>query len=198
MKNYAIGIPTINRKDLLIPALYYYKIDFPNTEIKIVDNGNQNIQNKIELKNIELIVTEKNLGVAGSWNLLCEKIFENHEYAIILNDDIYFGKEEWQVENLLKHYKSDIYISELDWSIFILPKKTFYEVGKFDENFYPAYFEDNDYVKRIVIKNMDIMKIPFLNPLVFRSSKTIEKDTSLNNYQKNKEYYFKKWGEHPY
>jgi GT2 family glycosyltransferase len=194
MKNYAIGIPTYNRFDLLLPAMLYYKIDFPNTEKFIVDNGNQNILEFIDAK---IIRNNKNLGVAASWNQLCSAIFENHEYAIILNDDIYLGKTEWQIENLLKHYKSDIYVSEMDWSAFILPKKVFDEIGKFDENFFPAYFEDNDYEYRLKLKNKEILKIPFLNPLVFRASKTIEKDTKLNEFQKNKEYYIKKWGGTP-
>jgi hypothetical protein len=46
-KSFAIGIPTLNRFDLLHPALMFYKQDFPNTKIYVVDNGNQNIKNQI-------------------------------------------------------------------------------------------------------------------------------------------------------
>ena len=41
---FSIGIPTLNRADLLIPALMYYKLDFPDIRVSVLDNGNQNLQ----------------------------------------------------------------------------------------------------------------------------------------------------------
>ena len=38
---FAIGIPTYNRADLLLPALMFYAHDYPNTKILVIDNGNQ-------------------------------------------------------------------------------------------------------------------------------------------------------------
>jgi GT2 family glycosyltransferase len=49
---FGIGIPTLNRYDLLMPNLKTYARDFPNHKIYILDNGKQNIA--IE-QNIELI-----------------------------------------------------------------------------------------------------------------------------------------------
>ena len=40
---FAIGIPTLNRADLLNPVLKKYAADFPDTKIYVVDNGNQDI-----------------------------------------------------------------------------------------------------------------------------------------------------------
>ncbi len=199
MKNkFAIGIPTYNRLDLLHPALLFYLRDFPYTKIYIVDNGNQNISEKIKHPNIDVLVQEKNIGVASSWNLLCDTIFETNDYAIILNDDIYLGRKDWEIDNLLTNYKKDFYVTMQDWCAFILPKYTYKKVGKFDEEFYPAYYEDNDYIYRLKLNRSIVFQIPFLNPFLFQSSQTIDKEPSIRNYvQRNKERYIQKWGGEP-
>jgi GT2 family glycosyltransferase len=195
---FAIGIPTLNRLDLLHPALLFYIHDFPETKIYIVDNGNQSIESKFKHPNVEVIYVGENLGVATSWNLLCKKIYENHEYALILNDDIYLGRKEWEVINLLDNFKKFFYCTMLDWCAFIVPKKTFKVIGDFDEQFFPAYYEDNDYHYRIKLKGEGIFQIPFLNPFLYQASKTSEKDpTILPKVKFNKELYIKKWGGEP-
>lgn len=43
MSNFGIGIPTINRADILNPSLKRYENDLQNVPIYIVDNGKQEI-----------------------------------------------------------------------------------------------------------------------------------------------------------
>lgn len=195
---FAIGIPTYNRFDLLHPALLFYIRDYPTTKIFVVDNGKQNISDKIKHPNIEVIENESNIGVANSWNVLCKKIYEEHDYAIILNDDIYLGRKDWEIDNLLTNYKKDFYVTMQDWCVFILPKSTFKEVGEFDGGFFPAYYEDNDYHYRMKLNNKSFFQIPFLNPFLYQASQTIEKEPSLRQMiQKNKDRYISKWGGEP-
>ena len=195
---FAIGIPTLNRFDLLHPALLFYVRDFPFTKIYIIDNGKQEIREKIKHPNIIIIESKDNLGVASSWNLLCDLIYQEHDYAMILNDDIYFGRKDWEIDNLLTNFKKDFYVTMQDWCAFILPKKTFNKVGKFDEAFYPAYYEDNDYHYRMKLKGCTYYQIPFLNPFVYKASQTIEKEPSLRDkIEINKSLYKKKWGGFP-
>jgi GT2 family glycosyltransferase len=198
-KTFAIGVPTLNRFDLLHPALMFYKQDFPNTKIYVVDNGSQSIKNQIAyMPNVILLEQSENLGVAKSWNLLCNEIYKNHENALILNDDIYLGKKEFEIETLLRDYKSDFYVTLQDWCAFILPKKTFKKVGEFDIKFFPAYFEDNDYHYRMKLLGLKYMQIPFLNPYIYKSSMTIDKEPKLRDLiQNNREYYISKWGGEP-
>ena len=208
-KTFAIGIPTLNRADLLVPALLYYKNDFPNTEIFIVDNGKQNL-NEIcllagitKLSNAQVVEPDTNLGVAGSWNLLCEKIFQNYGHAIILNDDVYWGRKEWEVEMFIKgNTDKHLITTPLDWCNFILPKKTFEEVGGFDEEFFPAYFEDNCFAYRMKLQGKSLYKVPFMLPQVHRASQTMEKGGVEMQYVKDgfrnkKKRYVEKWGGEP-
>jgi GT2 family glycosyltransferase len=195
---FAIGIPTYNRFDLLHPALLFYIRDYPTTKIYVVDNGHQNIGSKIKHPNIEVIENDKNVGVANSINQLCNLIFKNHDYAIILNDDIYLGRKDWEVDNLLTNFKKDLYVTMQDWCAFIMPKKTFKEVGEFDGEFFPAYYEDDDYKYRMKLKGKNIFTIPFLNPFVFQNSQTIEKEPSFRPLiENNKKRFIAKWGGEP-
>ena len=197
-QSFAIGIPTLNRADLLLPALMYYKRDFPNTKIFVVDNGNQKLLADYDHPNLEVIKNSENVGVAGSWNILCENIFLQHPNALILNDDIYLGKTEQDISLLIQGMEVPFYTTPLDWCAFILPKETFEKVGKFDEGFYPAYFEDNDYAYRMKLLGMSIFKIPFLIPSVHRVSQTMELDDSVRvRFHKNKKRYIEKWGGEP-
>lgn len=197
-KKFAIGIPTLNRLDLLHPALLFYIHDFAETKIYIVDNGQQNIESKFKHPNIEVIYNGGNMGVAKSWNMLCKKIYENHEYALILNDDIYLGRKEWEIINLLDNFKRFFYCTTMDWCAFIVPKDTYKVIGEFDEKFFPAYFEDNDYSYRIKLYGKSLFQIPFLNPFLYQASKSSEKDpTILQGMIYNKKYYIEKWGGEP-
>lgn len=195
---FAIGIPTYNRIDLLHPALLFMRNDFPTTKIFIVDNGNQGVASRVSNLQCSVHESEGNIGVAASWNKLCDDIFVEHDYAVILNDDIYFGRKDWELDSLLTNYKGDLYLSTQDWCAFILPKKTYLEVGRFDANFFPAYYEDNDYAYRMRLMGKSIFKLPFLNPFVYKSSQTISKDPALKKAcEGNKEMYIRKWGGEP-
>lgn len=195
---FAIGIPTYNRADLLLPALMFYAQDYPNTEIFVIDNGKQDIKFNKSIPNLTIIESDTNIGVAASWNKLCDIIFDKCDYAMILNDDIYLGRKEWEIDNFLTNYKKDLYISTQDWCSFILPKKTFEQIGRFDEQFYPAYFEDNDYTYRLILNSKSIFQVPFLNPFIYKSSQSILKEPSLRDgYLLNEKRYFEKWGGKP-
>jgi len=217
---YCIGIPTFNRVDLLLPALLYYAIDLPTTEIFIYDNGRQNIADKINglgvtrglrtayegLSNVTVLGGNgENLGVAGAWNVLCEKAFGKYNYALILNDDIYLKSNEFELNSIVDYMSNnnvDFFSCEkqFDWSAFLISKRCYQTVGIFDDNFVPAYLEDCDYMHRMNMHaKCGLIKydcVPSLNPTLFRRSSTLELEPSLiKDYKEaNLRYYVKKWG----
>lgn len=191
-RSFAIGIPTLNRYDLLKPTLEKYYQDYPGIEIHIVDNGDQNI---IPGPNTTVHVMARNLGVAASWNFLCKQIFKKHTHALILNDDIYLGIHA--SESLQEIIKEDIFTkSMLGYCCFLLPRSVYFKIGPFDEKFYPAYFEDNDYNWRVLNGRVGgVGSTIELNPNIFNKSMTLQKDRSINDlFKKNQEYYIQKWG----
>lgn len=195
--DFAIGIPTINRWDLLSEALKRYDRNLPEVDIIIVDNGNQDISGLP--KNAIVLKQENNIGVAASWNLLCNFIFRKYSWAIILNDDVETDYNQIQFRNLIAGNKHiGFFKSKKEWSLFGLNKATFETVGKFDEKFYPAYYEDNDYMYRMKLAGIRMMERETLDPLIYRNSMSIRKEPSLNkDYMMNHNYYIKKWGGKP-
>jgi GT2 family glycosyltransferase len=119
--------------------------------------------------NIEVIWTrsENNLGVAASWNLFLKIAFEIKDYSavIIANDDIILGNNTLQ--SILEKAKEfpDAVISAgpedsrgNEFSLFYIPRSVHELIGNFDEQFYPAYFEDNDYQYRMKLNNVPLIK----------------------------------------
>jgi|688.fasta_scaffold84648_4 GT2 family glycosyltransferase len=197
---FAIGIPTINRSDLLNEALIKYAKTYPNTDIFIIDNGNQKIASPHP--KTEIFVSPINYGVAKSWNYLADRIFNvGYDYALILNDDIVLGSNENELNKFIEEVvcKYDFVVTNNNWCSFILSKETVKKVGWFDEKFGNAYFEDNDYYYRMQLIGMSYYKDTILDPEIFRNSQTIQKDNSLNfGFDKNKAYYISKWGGEPH
>jgi GT2 family glycosyltransferase len=196
MKKFAIGIPTINRYDLLKENLENYIKDFDN-DIFVVDNGNQNI----DLVNEKLFVlkSEQNLGVAASWNWLCKTIFSKHEWALLLNDDIYCGYGTDVVNKVIEESKVGIVQSYHNFSVILINKDLYNKIGEFDEGFYPAYYEDSDYLYRLKLAGLLQEVSECLNPKIALRSMTYEKDPDLvnNAMRKNRLRYIDKWGGSP-
>ena len=196
---FAIGIPTINRADLLAEGLEKLARDYPNVQVFILDNGNQGI--RVKHKTHIVIKTPQNFGVAKSWNFLTKEIYEEgYPYALILNDDIVLGNNEGIVNNAIAERGSvcDIAVSPNGWSSFLLPRRTKELVGGFDEKFGNAYFEDNDYHYRMILLGLNYNIWPEINSEIFRNSQTIAKDSYLNlGFDQNKKYYISKWGGEP-
>lgn len=195
---FSIGIPTLNRADLLLPSIEKYVTDFRNTDIHIVDNGNQNIDfvhNSVHIYN-----PKNNIGVAASWNKLCKEIFKTKDWALLVNDDVYLGYGNQRVNMCIEFSEVGIVQSEKSWSVLLINKDLYEYIGEFDEGFYPAYYEDSDYLYRLQLSGIRQEVMHYLNPSVFRVSQTYEKAPDLVNLamSNSKERYIEKWGGLPY
>jgi hypothetical protein len=199
-QSFAIGIPTLNRSDLLNPSLEKYFNQFPQTSIFIIDNGNQNLVSREN--NFKVFKPKKNLGVARSWNYLCDEIFKDHEYALILNDDIYIDLNQSEVNDFALGQKVNLVKcqEEFNFCSFILSKKCFTK-HRFDESFYPAYFEDKDYFRRLKISGINVLEHFFLNPKEYLNSASSSEEGGdpniLSSFANLYKRYIDKWGGPP-
>jgi GT2 family glycosyltransferase len=210
MSSFAIGIPTLNRADLLVPALVTYLRDY-TCDIFIVDNGRQDIPAH---ERIHMNRQDSNLGVAKSWNLLCCEIYlRGYPAALILNDDIEFGRPQEQIELVMEQNPGRMLNNFMDWCAFLLPQSVVQALaarersqppvpgcapGWFDENFFPAYYEDADYRRRLSVSGLGFVKTRAMDPVVHRDNMTGKKDSSIHlAAHKNKQYFLSKWGGPP-
>lgn len=101
-----------------------------------------------------------NLGVAGSWNKV-QELFPHEQQWLICNDDIWFPPGvlqkfcEYGDANLSSHDLLRLNDSS-PYYCFIHSINNINDIGTFDENFWPAYYEDSDYNLRSRLLNMTI------------------------------------------
>ena len=197
-----IGIPTVNRWDLLRPSLAFYMATFPKTfEILVVDNGCQGIaewvlENRhMSFPNINVHTPGRNLGVSASWNFICNTA--NHPNFLLLNDDVCLSTPPKSLEYLaLNCLCENVFLKgSLNWSSIMFNSELYAKVGPFDEQIYPAYFEDNDFSYRMKLLGISESESLNLTLARFINSGSIQKDPGLNaGGQKNRAYYIEKWG----
>jgi hypothetical protein len=143
----------------------YESIDFPTKNFYIIDNsGNADIKLQLEtllstvhnpfIENLHITTFPGNIGVAGAWNLII-KSFLMEPYWIITSDDVAFTpgflEEMYTAQQpedigIVHGYGGDF--GDGAWDLFLIKDWVVQQFGLFDENFYPAYCEDVDYIMR--------------------------------------------------
>lgn len=214
-----ICIPTLLCYDKCATLLHEISFgEIKPDEVYVFDNGG-GFQNylkehpvKIQMP-LKIVEANTNFGVAKTWNWFLTNVEGN---MIILNDDIEFYSDTlnqfiktWQAnydKNVVfyscsqedeKNYPNGNY------SFFMVNSSIKDKVGYFDENFFPAYFEDNDYVYRIKLlgfKTKLFCSMHYNHHLSSTLKK--QKELGLNekhdeNFEKNHQYFLQKWGGEP-
>lgn len=155
-----LGFCTLKRFDLAERLLA--SIDYPVEHLVIVDNsGTQSWQpsKPDKVKNLWLIRVPFGLGLVGAWNLIV-KSTPYAPYWVLINDDAWF--ENGALEIIAKEADSETLLFPditPDWASIVLGSKIVEEAGLYDERFYPVYFDDNDYERRIRHKGLEIKGI---------------------------------------
>ncbi len=162
---------------------------------------------------------KENRGVSGGWNLGIERAqAAGCDYAIIMNDDSIF--EKGTIDKLVEAIDSGAgfvvsainrrdQIDDLpyeirpgcDYSCFIMNPQSFFDtVGRFDENFYPAYFEDNDMERRILLSgNKPVHRTDAMHFHRGGGTQYYDPNPTVSGemFENNRYYYIRKWGGEP-
>jgi hypothetical protein len=161
-----IGTPVV--KNTKWVRRLYHSIDYPVDNFFIINNnGKGEIDEDLDLLKTELNPWVKkfwvthmpsNIGVSASWNLII-KSFMLSEYWVIVNDDVAFTpgllqelatEAEDKEVGLINPNPGDFNLGA--WDFFLIKDWVIKSHGLFDENFYPAYCEDADYIMRLLVK----------------------------------------------
>ena len=146
-----------------------------------------------------MLTSTQNRGFAGSVN---EAIRQNisRPYWIISNFDLYAEPGEWSriLESLgTFEYGANYGSGPDEYGLFMLTPAAVKNIGLFDENFYPAYFDDNDYRYRAKLARCPLFSFPV--KYTHETSSTINDNAFYkrkNNvtYRQLGQYYISKWG----
>lgn len=161
---------------------------------------------------------ENNIGVAPAWNKGLQMCIDNSvDVAVIANDDAYpLPMTMTKLFNSLWHDGYDAVSSwqngtpglapemdhaNLDFSFLaVKPVDFVHKFGWFDENFKPAYFEDNDMHRRLKLQGA---KTAVRRDCVHMHDGSVtqfwdgSRVVSHEQFRQNELYYAKKWGGRP-
>jgi GT2 family glycosyltransferase len=152
-------VPVLNRYDLLQRMLD--SVDVPVDHLLIIDNGLGTDTLEISDKFVKVthLRMPANLGVAGSWNLGIKSFPYAQRWFIVSNDVVF---QPGALEKLAQARRDEITLTAdaPNWQAFALGDEAVTDLGLFDEcGFYPAYFEDNDYMRRADFAGVNIRKL---------------------------------------
>lgn len=172
---------------------------FSNSKFYFIDNGKQSYKNSLDCWEY---TTQRNIGCAGGWNLICKIAFEYMQLdkVIITQDDALYSEDS--IEEALYQTDDDTITGVLspyfEFSCFGITKECYSRVGAFDENFLWVYCEDADYKHRAMRLGVMINSL-FVDPRGANQSLSIKTDPSIDKTAHNKAYLTLKWGEsvHP-
>jgi hypothetical protein len=211
-----LGIPVLNRGDLLKRCLE--SVDHPIETLFIINNSNGNdpsiaeVVRQMESRELdasgyfERIVVEKypNLGCGASWNHIIRTMPGSW---LITGSDVQFkpGSVVKVVQTEEANPDASLICGD-GYSVFAMTKVGKEGLGFFDENYWPAYFEDVDHWRRVVLSgakavHADGFEFVHGEPPDWGSC-TVNSDPSLKAKMSKRfgelgAYYQKKWGGPP-
>lgn len=222
MINITLVIPTLNQPEKLRNTItdFYAGSRIPNRTI-IVNNGiDPKTMEKIFSpeervdRNIWIFQPPYNLGVSGSCNIAMALCSVWNSFWLHSNDDVQVDPAmlklmETEMEEVVQDSSKlqFVFPEHGEGSLFTIflanPFVLSQKVGLFDEQFFPAYFEDNDYARRmmltgLVYRNM-VMGAKYEHytsstVLSFSPEQKIKHDEQFGG---NREKYISKWGGEP-
>ena len=198
-----IGIPIVNRLDLLKNCVETLDI---SAEILIINNNPGDKQFNLDLHKLaqhreaEVLCPPKNLGVAASWNLIIRNaLSRGYDRIFIGSNDTSLHPGSLEAALNFPNGKKYAVLHLHAFNFFLLHESAIRDVGWFDENFYPAYKEDQDYAYRCYLAGVE--RLPSIPGCCgyHVGSATIHSDPAFvskhqHDFDKNGRYYVSKWG----
>jgi GT2 family glycosyltransferase len=190
-------VPVLNRYDLLQKMLD--SVDVPVDHLLVIDNGSgADLYFSEKFANVTVLAMPANQGVAGSWNLGIKSFPYARRWFIVSNDVVF---EPGALKQLAQARRDEITLTgeAPHWQAFALGDEAVSDIGLFDESLFPAYFEDNDYMRRAEFVGVNIRRLDL--KLTHANSSTIKAgymDKNAKTFASNDRYYQSKIANNDY
>lgn len=209
-----LGVPTLNRYDLLPKLLASAEAGTRKPDgYVIVDNGGKLRAEDLSCGTtvfdpnscrIAILQQIHNIGVGPAWNLMARRELTSDDVRLLIcGDDVVLHEDTIAgLERVMEETDAD-FVSALcqhNFSCFMMRARLFEKIGYFDENFCPAYFEDNDFSYRMRLANIctatagSFEHVGSATLKAFTPEQTEEHHGSFRALQT---YYIRKWGGEP-
>jgi len=159
-----VTIPTISRADLLARNKEFLESVEAPDRVLILDNGRQKIDLRVPIER-----SARNLGVSGSWNYFLREAFVDGDFdgLVLLQDDIIWNHPRLEAARELLHSRPDVdlFLSYHQFSIQVHRPMNLWRIGFYDERFFPALCEDDDYALTMTKLGRVYQRFHDLDPL---------------------------------
>jgi hypothetical protein len=203
-----IGTMILNGADDLLKQ--FDSIDHPVNRYFILDNSmgqDPEVRQAIDkikgghkyIKSIEVVHNFMNVGFSGSINQIIKQNTDCPYWCILSVD---WQPKPGQLKKLAERLENPFVGLLCDetqngYSSIVFTPKLLYEVGYLDENFFPAYYEDNDHRYRMKLAGIEWEYLPLDYQHIV--SATIKRDPVIYaknqmTFKENGRYYVEKWG----
>lgn len=148
-------VPTLTRHDLLDRMLR--SVDTHVGHLVVIDNSGRGVVGGSgPWERMTVLPMPCNLGVAASWNLAI-RLAHREPYVVVCSDDMWWPEGALrQLENLAGEDSLVLAANFPHWQAFAVGMRVVQQVGLFDEGYYPAYFEDKDYERRMGVAGVKV------------------------------------------
>lgn len=181
-------------------------IDNSNGKDEIVTSSIQIVKDRLESVGSKLFHEKyKNIGVAASWNKFIKfKEENNYDYLFVFGNDIEVSENT--IDDMIvfekEHNDGVIYFGDAGHNAWMISDRFSTDIGEYDENFFPAYYEDNDQMYRKDMLGLKYYDVPNVHINNDDGSQTINNNEYLKInsgyvFELNKVYYILKWGGEP-
>ena len=136
-------IPVI-MEDITDKCLEKYDLDWK--DLILIDNSKEGFCKKYEGKGAAIYYHPENAGVSKSWNY---GVKSDADYLWVLSSSLVFKHGFSELIEKMEYANDFGLLTNQAWHCLCLGRKTMDMIGLFDEKFYPGYFEDNDYLRRM-------------------------------------------------
>lgn len=172
------------------------------SNILIIDNTRDGIKRRA---GISYEHHPENLGVGRSWNVGARKVMKDKlDYLVILSATMLFEDDMHGFIQDLENNKNPWGLeTQHIWHLIALRRAMIERCGYFDENFYPAYYEDSDYIRRWELSGIhnpmsSTHRLPKVNVNATHQGDALSMKSGIKvNIDASRSYFIKKWGFEP-
>lgn len=152
---------------------------------------------------------EENHGVSPAWNHMIRQAREDGvDFLVVSNDDVEYNPKV--IPALRRTVSSGVDLASPTnstgvchsyglnfWCFAINPQTFFDKFGEFDENFAPAYYEDDDMAYRMKLAGGKIYSVHNIKAYHQVAGSEVDPLDTDDMHNKNYDYYVRKWGGPP-
>jgi GT2 family glycosyltransferase len=202
-----LAVPTLRCYDLLERLFASAEAGTRKPDVyAVVDNGGKLVESGVKLPPNTIVHDfGRNIGVAASWNYLIRTHGSDGKLVVVSNDDVIFHPHA--VANLAKavedhpdvDFFSPNYLPGAMFCVFLVRRNVLDQIGPFDEGFWPAYFEDVDFHRRMNFAGVRVMSVDDVayehaHSATLKAASASEQAQHHETFKRNQQRYISKWG----